>query len=196
MKNSPLKQINNYIVAPILDKAVFDYNHENKARSEYPNVINHSSPLNIRSTKASQIFRGVTSHETGQVVGPKQMMGVKKHRSMVISLPKPGTVFKPRRGSSPVITLYRKYSKGNINDTGRYNTCSSPTKHKRSNSTISAAGAGIRQALINIGKFLQAAQYIITLTLVFSIAWLPLAIVVFADTMTRNFNEGFHKVER
>ena len=164
---------------------MFEYNHENKARSEYPNVIYNGSPLNLRSTKVPQIFRGVTSHGTGQVAGSKEMMGVKKHR-MVINFPKPGTVFK-RRVSSPVITLYRKNSKGNIND---------PTKPKRSNSTISAAGAGIRQALVNIGKFLQAAQYIITLTLVFSIAWLPLAIVVFADTMTRNFNEGFHKVER
>ena len=79
-----------YFVAPILDKAVFDYNHENKARSEYPNVIYNGSPLSIRTTKVPQIFRGVTTHETGQVDGSKQMMGVKKHR-MVINLPKPGT---------------------------------------------------------------------------------------------------------
>ena len=123
------------------------------------------------------------------------MMGLKKHR-MVISIPKPGNLLKTRSGSSPAIRLYRKNSKGCVNDIGRYNTVSSPTKPQRSNSIISAAGVGIRQALVNIGKFLQATQYILTLTLVFSIAWIPLAIVIFADTMTRNFNEGFHKVER
>ena len=183
----------NLFLAPILDTAVFRFDNENRARCEYPNVIGQGVTPNASPRCVPRIYRSNTP--TGlRKNGIKPVMGVKKHRS-VASLPKQRTFLMTRRESSPLVSLYRKDS-CNLPDVTRFNTSNvTPTKTKRSNSTISAAGAGIRQGLINIGKFLQAAQYIITLTLVFTIAWFPLGAVVFADTMTRNFNEGFHKDE-
>lgn len=182
-----------YFLAPILDGAIFQFNNENKARYECPNVISHEPSPNVSPSSVPRIYRSKTP--MGQrKIGVVPVMGVKKHSS-VACLPKQRSFLTTRRQSSPLVSIYRKDSSCLPDVTLYNNTNASPSKTKRSNSTISAAGAGIRQGLINIGKFLQAAQYIITLTLVFSIAWFPLGAVVFADTITRNFNEGFHKVE-
>ena len=185
--------VSNYILAPILDGAIFQFNNENKARYDYPNVVSHEPSPNVSPISVPRIYRSKTP--MGQrKIGVVPVMGVKKHSS-VACLPKQRSFLMTRRQSSPLVSIYRKDSSCLPDVTLYNNTNASPSKTKRSNSTISAAGAGIRQGLINIGKFLQAAQYIITLTLVFSIAWFPLGAVVFADTITRNFNEGFHKVE-
>ena len=183
----------NHISAPVLNKAEFEFNNETKVHLDKVNVNNSDLDLNGTLSELSRISPVVAHSQTRLNVGAPQTLGVKRHRT-IISFPKPNR-FLRARSSSPATTLYRSNPKGVINGSQAVNTSSDPVKQKRSNSTISAAGAGIRQGLVNIGKFLQAAQYVITLTLVFSIAWCPLLAVVCADTMTRNFNEGFHKVE-
>ena len=183
-----MQQFSYHLLAPLLDKAVFEFTNTSKAPLEY------LKDMEIRTNKNEHTGRGVNIGADKPKVGQKPSMGVKKRDRRVLTLPKTPNFWKGRRGSSPVIVRHRKDSNGlgtvrrGLINIRQYN-------NKRSNSNISNVGVGIRQGLINIGKFLQAAQYIITLTVVFSIAWFPFLIVVLADTITRNFNEGFHKVE-
>ena len=176
---------------------MFDFSpEESKARCEYPKVVNNVSSLSTNSLKAPiRSFCDNGNYQNGKMDGASRMMGSKKHRT-IVRIRRPYNQFMAiRRGSSPTIAIHKKDSIRSIVANRLDNTSPSPIRHKRSNSTISAAGAGIKQGLINIGNFLQAAHYIITLTLVFSMAWLPLGAVVFADTITRNLHEGFHKAE-
>ena len=176
------------LLAPLLDKAVFEFGNISKAPLEY------LKDMEVRTNKKQHMGRSANIGGDKSKVGQKTSMGVKKRDRTVLTLPKTHNFWKGRRGSSPVIVRHRKDSNGlgtvrrGLINIRQYNK-------KRSNSNISNVGVGIRQGLINIGKFLQAAQYIITLTVVFSIAWFPFLIVVLADTITRNFNEGFHKIE-
>ena len=149
--------------------------------------------MEVRTNKNQEICCDVNVCTEQSKAGKKPGMGVKKHHT-ILTLPKTHNFWKGRRGSSPVVVRHRKDSSG-LGTVRRGLVNMRHYNKKRSNSNISNVGVGIRQGLINIGKFLQAAQYIITLTVVFSIAWFPFLIVVLADTITRNFNEGFHKVE-
>ena len=183
-----MQQFFYHLLAPLLDKAVFEFTNIRKAPLDY------LKDMEVSTNKNQHMGRSVNIGADKSKVGQKPSMGVKKRDGKVLTLPKTHNFWKGRRGSSPVIVRHRKDSNGlgtvrrGLINIRQYN-------NKRSNSNISNVGVGIRQGLINIGKFLQAAQYIITLTVVFSIAWFPFLTVVLGDTITRNFNEGFHKVE-
>ena len=147
--------------------------------SEAPKDIDHhSSPVGLHMGKVS--------------------MGMKKHRERII-FPPPNQ-FKKEELSSPKL-LIRRNQRNMFLASGCDEYCSTKsnriqrTASRLTSSSITMAGANIKQGLVNAGKFLQAAQYVITLTLVFSIAWFPLLIVVCADTLTTNFNDGFHKIK-
>ena len=176
------------LLAPLLDKAVFEFTNISKAPLEY------LKDMEVRANKNQYTGRSVNIAADKSKVGQKPSMGVKKRDRTVLTLPKTHNFWKGRRGSSPVIVRHRKDS-NTLGTVRRGLITIRQHNKKRSNSNISNVGVGIRQGLINIGKFLQAAQYIITLTVVFSMAWFPFLIVVLSDTITRNFNEGFHKVE-
>ena len=176
-----------------MNKTEYELNNEITSHlqefSENNPDVDHAQKL----SGSSQISPINTHSQTRLNIGPAKMLGVKKHRT-VISYPKPDQLSRAE-SSSPVIKIRTRTPKDMMASLRTFHTRSDSAKPKRTNSTISVARTGIRQGLVNIGKFLQAAQYVITLTLVFSIAWLPLLAVVCADTMTRNFNEGFHKIE-
>ena len=128
----------------------------------------------------------------------KASMGMKKHREP-LSFPQPNQ-FKKEELSSPKVLMRR--NRRNMFLTSRCdeyrsteNNQMQKTASKLASSSITMAGANIKQGMVKAGKFLQAAQYVITLTLVFSIAWFPLLIVVCADTLTTHFNSGFHKIK-
>ena len=182
-----------------MNKTAFEFDNVQNLNGEFSNR-SHSIPEpkdNFLDISAAS-FTDVDSHKRSNSQAAP-MMGMKKHRP-AINFPQPN--LSPKAGSSSPLTLLNgKIRTGNINPANFTNSWSGYNPNqtigpKTANSTMSAAGAGIKQGLVNVGKFLQAAQYVITLTLVFSLAWFPFLAVVCADTLTKTFGQGIHEIDR
>lgn len=87
-------------------------------------------------------------------------------------------------GTGLVAVLFKESDNGAPRlDKDIVETCSRSGHSSATKGGIKAIGGNnsIRKSLVNVGKFIQAAQYVITLILVFTLAWIPSLILICKD---------------